>query len=404
MNYGYIKSILDPNHWSFGGVTPPVIQPDGKWKQFIPVFESQDINFETYGCSCFGTTNCIEILIKQRTGNEYNMSDRFVYNIAGVNPPGHDPHDIAEKIRQYRDVDETTLPMTSTYQEYVTPRPVTSDLKNKALSFPYQLNHYWLWTNSLSQIDRTTRIRNALKTSPLGVSVTAWFEENGVYVDKGQPNCHWVALIEEAPGQGWWVYDSYEQDLKIISYDHNIEMAKGYMITEQEAQEITLLKQIINLYQQIIKIIMPQTTNGETLYETAKAHIGQDLAPGNELLGCAISMCAVYNRAFPNGEPLRFVNTTQWYDYMKNNEMWEEISEPEPCCVIVSPTSQIPVGSPLVNGHIGIVGKNDSSDGTLYIMSNDSDLGYWNTQWTVKKWQDYYTKYGLIPTYYFRLK
>ena len=142
----------------------------------------------------------------------------------------------------------------------------------------------------------------------------------------------------------------------------------------------------------------------ERLYQSAFKSIGQNLAPGNEMLGCAISMCAVYNRAFPEKEPLRFVNTTQWYNHMKAHpELFKPLLWPEPKCIRVNPTEHIPAGSPLKHGHIGIDGKFPSPDKTNYIMSNDSNLGYWNTQFTRQKWTDYYVRHGKIPEYYFRV-
>ena len=141
-------------------------------------------------------------------------------------------------------------------------------------------------------------------------------------------------------------------------------------------------------------------TASEVLYGTARGLLGQNLAPGNEQLGCAQSLSYVCNKAFDDN--LNIKATTTFLDYLKKSDKWEQIYEVEPKCVIVSPTGEIPKGSPLSNGHIGIVGKLNASDQSLYIMSNNSDLHYWDTQWTVKKWNDYYHVYGKIPTYYFR--
>ena len=142
----------------------------------------------------------------------------------------------------------------------------------------------------------------------------------------------------------------------------------------------------------------------ERLYQSAFKSIGQNLAPGNEMLGCAISMCAVYNRAFPEKEPLRFVNTTQWYDYMKAHpELFKPLLWPEPKCIRVNPTEHIPAGSPLKHGHIFVVGKKLADDKTYYTMSNNSQRGVWDTQWTNGEADDYYVRHGKIPSYYFRV-
>lgn len=145
------------------------------------------------------------------------------------------------------------------------------------------------------------------------------------------------------------------------------------------------------------------TDNADKFYQTAKGLLGQNLAPGNELLGCAISMSAIHNIAFPDKKPLRFVNTTQWYNYMRKSPEWIEAEPFEPNSVVVSVTGQIPKGSPLKNGHIGICGRIQSPDGTNYIMSNNSYGKKWDTHFTAKEWQEFYIQHGQIPTYFFKL-
>lgn len=139
----------------------------------------------------------------------------------------------------------------------------------------------------------------------------------------------------------------------------------------------------------------------DILYNTARSLLGINLAVGNEWLGCAQSFSAVNNRAFP-GKKIHFLGTSQCYDWMKNSPKWLELKNPEPKCTIVSVTSMIPQGSFLEHGHIGILGQFLADDNSYYIMSNDSYRGYWNTQFTLKRWENYYIKYGRIPTFYFK--
>lgn len=145
-------------------------------------------------------------------------------------------------------------------------------------------------------------------------------------------------------------------------------------------------------------------TPAERLYNAAYKEIGHNLAPGNEMLGCAISMSAVYNRAFPEKTPLRLVNTTQWYNYMTSHpEEFQQIDRPEPMCVFVYPTDMRLGESPIKHGHIFVCGKKLAPDESYYTMSNNSDRGCWDTHWTVQEAENYYSGYGKIERYCFKI-
>jgi hypothetical protein len=139
----------------------------------------------------------------------------------------------------------------------------------------------------------------------------------------------------------------------------------------------------------------------EKLYTTAKSLLGYNLAKGNEMLGCAQSISAVINEAFPD-DRVHFVGTGEVYDWCKKSDKWEQVDKPQAGDLIVSPTTMIPSGSPLEHGHVGIVGMIPSADGSVYIMSNNSLEGYFDTHTTLRKWLDYYHIYGQIPTFFFR--
>jgi hypothetical protein len=421
MKYGFVKPEITPDNWVLGSITAPkIFEPQGDWTKYLPEKEIQAKNgVETYNCTSFGTLSIIETLINRITSETKNYSDRFVGIMAGTKAPGNSPHVVAEAIRKNRLLEEAILPFSDdirTIDEYYSFKGANpQECKDKALEFPYELNHYWLWTHEQTKEERTEKIREALKYSPLGISVSAWYKKGDVYVDNSQPNNHWTMLYGEDK-KGWKVFDSYDNTHKILSFDHNIEFAKGYHLVLKEAEKVTLLKKLIELYQQLLSLLIPKKEVMETpivdpkenqnrLYNMAKSLLGKNLAPGMELLGCAISMSATHNKAFPELPLLRFVNTTQWYDWMMSRpDLWEKLEGPEPDAVIVNATDHRPAGSPLSNGHIGIIGRKLSPDGTLYIMSNNGKAKCWDTQFTLKKWIAYYEEYGKIETHYFRRK
>lgn len=239
-NYGFVKPIIENDQYVLGGLsTLPknILQADRNWQPYLPVYEPQfNSIFDSYGCTVWGTENAIEILEKKLIGNNPNYSERFIYILAGVKPPGANPHDIAETIREHGLIPDDLLPMTSLFEEFLQPKPMSKDLLNKGKELPYQLLHEWIWKNSPSKEKRLELIRESLQYSPLGVSVTAWFKDGDTYVDNGQPNTHWCVLFA-MDGDSPLIFDSYDQSIKKLHPDHRIEVAKRYSLAKKVAKK-----------------------------------------------------------------------------------------------------------------------------------------------------------------------
>lgn len=252
--FGFVPPTqISPDNYILGGLTKlptEVINPTGKWFEYRPIYEPQfGEGWDTFGCTVWGTENAIEILLKKLTGIEYNFSERFIYILGEIRPPGADPHKITEVIRENGLIENDLLPMTASYEEFLTPDPMTSELLVEGQKWPYELKHEWVWKGEQTREERMAKIREAIKYSPLGVSVTAWFEENGVYVDRGLPNSHWCVLLEETD-KGWLIFDSYDQATKVISFDHNIKFAKRYYLAPKLPPRnwlVDLLKRLFSI-------------------------------------------------------------------------------------------------------------------------------------------------------------
>ncbi len=142
-------------------------------------------------------------------------------------------------------------------------------------------------------------------------------------------------------------------------------------------------------------------TNAQKLYQAAFTTIGKDASPRNlvpNFVGCAESVSCVINQVTPFPE---ITGTTSLLQRLSTDPRFEEVAQPEQGAIIISATG---TGSGIIpNGHTGIVGKNISPDGSLYIMSNSSASGIWSVDWTVNKWVQYYQMKGGFPIHYFRL-
>ncbi len=264
---------LDSNHYLLGSTSKlgtEIIQADGNWLPYIPAYEPQfTANYETYGCTVFGTYNAIETLMKKIYGNDYDFAERFTYILAGIRPPGGDPHKVIELIRTKGMLPQARMPLTDTYEQFIQPDPLTPDLIDEALKFlnDKEIGHEWIFTNNPKTADRISMLQWALQRGTVAVSVTAWYQdENGLYIDGGRPNTHWCELvdIEEKDGKFYpIIIDSYDLIINGISTafkkrlhpDHRILMAKRYAVVPKTPMTEAQKKSIWDFIQKAIDAI-----------------------------------------------------------------------------------------------------------------------------------------------------
>ena len=235
--YGFVPSVISSDQYVLGGGQLPkiVLKEDGNYDDYLPQYEPQfNENYDSSGCTVFGTQNAIETILKFLTGAEYNFSERYNYILAGIRPPGADPHYVAEIIRKYGVIEDYWLPFTSSFDEFLKPDPMTLDLLAKGQAFPFEIFHEWVWTSPQTREQRMEKIKECLRYGLLCGSVTAWVydDETETFIDNGIPNTHWCVLYGWND-KGWKIFDSYNQSRKILSYDHNIQMAERYYLKKK---------------------------------------------------------------------------------------------------------------------------------------------------------------------------
>ena len=245
-NYGLkISEILDPSAYILGGVISlpkVIINPGRNWQPYFPKYEPQfNSSIDTAGCTVWGSQNCLETYLKKATGIEPNYSELFNYILAGIKPPGADPHKVLESIRKNKLIPNELLPFNESFTslEQLTPDLITSAMRQEAEKWPHELKHEYVWNTKQTKDERKAKIREYLQYSPLAVSVTAWIKQGDVYVDGGQPNTHWCELGKEV-SNGWLIFDSYDHSEKVISFDHNIQICKRFYLQKKAIKRFWL--------------------------------------------------------------------------------------------------------------------------------------------------------------------
>lgn len=235
LNYGFFRNVIDQASYEFSQDKLPrkVLQPTGSWGEFLPTYEPQfGGDWDTDGCTLWGTQNAIEILDRRIFGESSNYAERFNYNLIPIHPPGSDPDLVAENIRHFGMIPNTELPMTISYEEFLTPDPMTPELlaEGKGWLAKREFKHEWLWKSEPSLEVKRRIMKEALLYSPVGVSVSAWQKnDQGLFVDMGRPNNHWCVCFG-FDGDNPLIFDSYDQSVKTLSADHRIERAKSFYL------------------------------------------------------------------------------------------------------------------------------------------------------------------------------
>ena len=252
--FGFLPPEVKQEDYRFGGVTKlkGEVLTDGHWRMYLPKSELQARNFDTNGCTSFGTLNCLEILWKRLQGNERNFSERFSAVLSENTREGNDPNKVAEAARKKGLLDDDKLPFSldiDSWEKWASPNPMTQDLLDEAHKFIdlNDIGHEWVNANPNAMMD-------ALKFSPLGVSVVAWYERNGkFYFPPGLPHTHWVCLFDYSFGDYWEVFDSYDKTIKRLEWNVPFVYVKRYALGK--SIRLSILEQIVATLVKLVPIL-----------------------------------------------------------------------------------------------------------------------------------------------------
>jgi hypothetical protein len=394
MKYGLIQQLPEFVEYMLGRSEMPLIpyNEKGDWEKYLPRFEHQAETWETNGCTVYATLNQIETFYKFLYRVEPNYSERFTYLLTPVNPSsGAYPHNVYECIRKRGILTERLLDEPEDKEEYLN----DEDISGSHYAFGqfwlqrHDFMHEWVWNGRPE--DWKERLKHALKTSPVAVSVTAWYkDENGKYIDRNRKNNHWC-LAYKFDDEGVHIFDHYDQQKKILAPDHRIQMAKRIWLNKKTR---TALRRHESLLKRILKKLLMQPD----IVTIVKSYIGKDASPADyapDELGCAESVTTILKKLYPE-TPIITGTWTLW-DYLQKN--YVRMNSPEVGCVVISPTGTSKLGSKVpYPGHAGFVLDNDT------IASNDSFTGRFEINYDLSTWAKRYVEKGGYKMYYYKHK
>lgn len=254
ISYGFIPDVITPDQWTLGGgqFSGEPLQENGQWDDFLPTEEIQRLyGVETSACVTFTFLNCIEILMAREFGVMPNYSERYTAILGNTTRSGAQPHVVAEAIRKQGIIAQGLLPFDTTifrWEDFHSPKPMTKKYLEIGAQWTERFIFEHEWVATRGNVPRDT-IKEALKYSPLLVSVDAWHEKDGLYVkDKGAPDNHATTLYGYEDGKYFKVFDSYDSTHKRLAWDFDFTYIKRSTVRRNEGEgQQELVSQIIDM-------------------------------------------------------------------------------------------------------------------------------------------------------------
>lgn len=392
-NYGLIEELREFGEYILGQAQIPYVpfNESGDWTAWLPKYENQTTKLgqETSACTAYGSLSQIECLHKFLYGQEPNYSERYTYNLVPITPGrGANPQNTYETIRKYGVIDDRELPMTDSLDEYTDKSAITKSLLAKGQHWlsQYDFKHEWLWNSPYKAPDNYKKIlADALTTCPIGVSVTAWREENGLYVSDNGGNNHWCVLYKIDNDGSMWVFDTYDHSRKHLHPDHNIRRAKRIWLQKRTRKEMGIM---ISLLQNVIK----KLTMKPTLADIVRPYLGTDVTPQDTVpddVACADTISTILKDYMPH-----MVSTIKMHEWLSDPvNGFQRVFNPEEGCIIISPTKGDKIG------HVGVVMDNEliASNNSFGVYKGKITENYTFSSWVSR----YKIKLGL-PVYMYK--
>lgn len=323
---------------------------------------------------------------------ESNYSERFTAILSGLTgSSGTDPQVVHECIRHEGLIEQSLLPMTKEKDTFFDEEEITKSLRARGQNWLYknEYKHEWLWSNPRNRPENYKSIlKDALKSCPVAVSVSAWNRVGDEYVSYGDVNNHYCLLYKIDEEGHPWVFDSYDHNKKKLAKDHNIRRAKRIWINRKT---ISALKK----HRNILEVILDTLTMRKSLLQLVEEHIGTDASPSDlapDELGCAESVSTILNK-YESGRFNIVTGTYSLLDSLLMRQDYKQVPVPIPGAIIISATGTSTKKGAV--GHTGFVLENG------VIASNDSRTGKFLKNYTVDTWNAYYKDKLAFPVYYF---
>jgi hypothetical protein len=229
---------------------PDLITKDPYWMPTVEQCTPEcqfGAKLETMNCTNFGTNYILRLIWKFQYGLDINISERGTGVMSGTTRQGNSVDAPIDALRKYGFLLENELPFDRdgmSWDDYYAPLSQEQYALAKTRLNDWDFAHEYVPVNPQAMMQ-------ALKTSPLGGTVAAWYKDsNGLYRTMGHTINHWTTVIVGFKyGEYWLCVDSYPEDynyadnpqsfefVKKLAWDYNFGCIKRYKIVDKRSDK-----------------------------------------------------------------------------------------------------------------------------------------------------------------------
>lgn len=247
-----------------GDFVGEILRQDGDWRSYTPPMEFQRRNgIESSSCFVQGQQHAIATVLEEKYGEiNDNYSERFNALLADGTPNGGSPLLAAESIKNDGLIPDSLLPFSDdivSWEEF-------HSFKGQSESLCRLRGKEWrkLWKPIYEivfmkdeQVERKyAKIVERLKCGPMPVSVSAWYEKDGIYVKPiGESDNHFVELVYVSPLGEPYIWDTYEPFLKKLDKWYNFDLGMIWTVNKLTPQNTGTWYNIFNFISNYLREI-----------------------------------------------------------------------------------------------------------------------------------------------------
>lgn len=263
----FIYPDIKPQDRKYAGIAGDIINPSGDWTKYLPPDELQGQN-NVEPSSCFVEANqaTIAILKEYQYGiKDENYSARFNALLADGTPAGGDPLKAAYSIKKDGLIPQSMMDWQGidSWDDFHSWQGVEKDKcisKGQEEAREWDKKYYILFEKDDPLEVKYNNIRQALKRSPVPISVYAWLEKDGQYYKpEGARDTHLTtAIVLDIKDNCLIIRDTYSPFLKTLAPNTNPDFGMYWSIKKRNPQEqVDFIKRsfIIILYDYVALLV-----------------------------------------------------------------------------------------------------------------------------------------------------
>ncbi len=244
-NFLYPQLELVAPAYKFGSneLLGTILRPNGDWRDYRPKDELQERNgVESSSCYIQAQQHAIATILEEQFGIiDSDFSERFNAFLSDGTQDGGDPIAGAQSIRHDGLIPDSLL----SFSPDITSWDDFHSFKDGNEKDCIKTGKEWLkqWKPEYDIVFqrrdpikyKIMQLREALKYSPVPMSVSAWYEgENNIFVKPPDSrDNHLVLCVYLDENNSPWIFDTYEPFIKQLEPNYSSDFAMRWAITKQ---------------------------------------------------------------------------------------------------------------------------------------------------------------------------